>query len=141
MTRASPANELETVAREWIAEIWQQRDVEAVDRLHPPDFVDRSPGDRGPTRDDYKRGLRDFFAAFPDFHTTIEDLVIDTDKSSVAIRWTAHGTHARAYLGVPPSGKRIEFAGIEIIRVENGRITERWGEWDGMSLLRQLGAW
>ncbi len=137
----SGTDELKSTARRWIEVVWQQRDVEAVDGLHAPDFIDRSPGDRGPTRDDYKRGLRDFFAAFPDFHTTIEDLVIDRDKSSVAIRWTANATHAGAYLGVPPSGKRIEFAGIEIIRVEDGRITERWGEWDGMSLLRQLGAW
>jgi steroid delta-isomerase-like uncharacterized protein len=135
------AGALRSIATRWIKEVWQERDVEAIDRLHAVDFIDRSPGDRGPTRDDYKQGLREFFEVFPDFHTTIEDLVVDPDRSSVAIRWTARGTHARPYLGVPPSGKQIAFAGIEIIRVENGQITERWGEWDGIELLRQLGAW
>ncbi len=134
-------DEPESIARRWIELIWQQRDVEAVDRLHAPDFVDRSPGNRGPTLEDYKRGLRDFFIAFPDFHTVIEDLVVDADNGSVAIRWTARGTHAAPYLGAAPSGKRIHFAGIEIIRIEKGRIVERWGEWDGMSILRQLGSW
>jgi predicted ester cyclase len=41
-------------------------------------------------------------------------------------------------MGAAPTGRRITFAGIEIIRVENERIVERWGEWDGIDLLRQL---
>ena len=40
--------------------------------------------------------------------------------------------------GVEPSGRLIHFKGIEIIRVRDGLITERWGEWDGMDLLEQL---
>jgi predicted ester cyclase len=33
----------------------------------------------------------------------------------------------------------IQFVGIEIVRVADGRIAERWGEWDGLALLDQLG--
>lgn len=59
----------------------------------------------------------------------------------VAVRWTAVGTHRGAYLGAEPTGRRISFKGIEFIRCREGRITERWGEWDGLDLLGQLGQW
>ncbi len=53
--------------------------------------------------------------------------------------WTAIGTHTGPYLGAAPTGRRIVFKGIEIVRVRDGLITERWGEWDGLDLLAQLG--
>jgi len=56
----------------------------------------------------------------------------------VAVRWTAVGTHRAAYLGAAPTGGRITFKGIEIIRVRGGLIIERWGEWDGLALLEQI---
>ena len=132
---------LERVARRWIEEIWRPGHLATFDDLHAPDFRDRSAAGRGETRDDYRRMLVEFYAAFPDFHTDIEDLVIDEARATVVIRWSARGTLRGAYLGVAPSGRAVEFAGIEIVRVEGGRIVERWGEWDGMSLLAQLGLW
>ncbi|HEU4724113.1 MAG TPA: ester cyclase [Candidatus Eisenbacteria bacterium] len=132
---------IETTARRWIEEIWRPGDLGTFDELHAPEFRDRSAAGRGDTRDDYRRMLRDFYTAFPDFHTVIEDLVIDESRGIAAIRWTARGTHRGAYLGVAPSGRAVEFAGIEIVRVANGSIVERWGEWDGMGLLARLGLW
>ena len=132
---------LERVARRWIEEIWRPGHLATFDDLHAPDFRDRSAAGRGETRDDYRRMLVEFYAAFPDFHTDIEDLVIDEARATFAIRWSARGTLRGAYLGVAPSGRAVDFAGIEIVRVEGGRIVERWGEWDGMSLLAQLGLW
>ncbi len=132
---------LERIARRWIEEIWRPGDLSTFDELHAPDFRDRSAAGRGDTRDDYRRMLQAFYAAFTDFQTSIEDLVVDESRATVAIRWTARGTHRGAYLGVEPSGRTIDFAGIEIIRIENGQIVERWGEWDGMNLLFQLGLW
>ena len=129
----------EITARRWIEEIWRPGDLATFDELHSPDFRDRSASGRGDTRADYRHMLEAFYVAFPDFHTTIEDLVVDESRATVAIRWKARGTHRGAYLGAAPSGRVIEFAGIEIIRIENELIVERWGEWDGMSLLAQLG--
>jgi len=132
---------LETVARRWIEEIWRPGDLATFDDLHAPEFRDRSAAGRGDTRADYRRMLQAFYAAFPDFHTVIEDLAIDESRGTVAIRWTARGTHGGGYIGVAPCGRAVDFAGIEIIRVERGRVVERWGEWDGMGLLVQLGLW
>lgn len=132
---------IETVARRWIEEIWRPGDLASFDELHAPDFRDRSAAGRGDTREDFRRMLHEFYAAFPDFRTEIQDLVVDEPRSMVAIRWTARGTHRGPYLGVAPTGRSIRFAGIEIVRVSGGRIEERWGEWDGMELLEQLGPW
>ncbi|MGH8004143.1 MAG: ester cyclase [Limisphaerales bacterium] len=45
------------------------------------------------------------------------------------------GTHKGKYLNALPTGKRICFKGIEIITIKNGKLIERWGEWDGIDLL------
>lgn len=132
---------LETIARRWIEEIWRPGDLAAFDELHAPEFRDRSSAGRGDTRDDYRRMLRAFYIAFPDFHAVVEHLVVDEAHGTVAIRWKATGTHRGSYLAVAPSGRKTEFEGIEIIRIAEGRIVERWGEWDGMALLAQLGLW
>ncbi len=76
--------------------------------------------------------------AFPDLRTTVEAVVAEGDL--VAVRWTATGTHRAEFFGIVPSVKLLTFRGIEIVRVEGEQIVERWGEWNGIELLRQLGA-
>lgn len=132
-------NTLKEIVDRWMDEIWQKRNVDAVDELHASDFVDRSPAGRSPDNRGFKEGLVRLYQAFPDFYATTDDLVIDASEGKVALRWSAVGTHKREYMGVPPTGKRVTFRGIEILRIENGRIVERWGEWDGIDLLEQLG--
>ena len=131
---------LAAVAVNWMERVWRQRDLAALAQLHAPDFRDRSPAGRDPGLAAYAAGVAELFAAFPDFETTTEDLVVDTATATVAIRWTAAGTHRGVFLGAAPTGRRITFRGIEIIRIAGGRITERWGEGDGLDLLDQLGA-
>jgi steroid delta-isomerase-like uncharacterized protein len=130
--------ELESIVRRWIDDGWQRGDPTVVDRLHAPDFVDHDPGGRAADNAGFKRGIVDLVRAFPDLAARVEDLVVDPDSGSVAVRWSAVGTHRGPYLGAPPSGLQVRFKGIEIVRVVGGRITERWGEWDGLELLAQL---
>jgi steroid delta-isomerase-like uncharacterized protein len=122
--------------------IWRDRDLDAIDPLHAPEFVDRSPAGRGSDLAAYRAGVADLFAAFPDFAATIDGLVVDEVVGEVAIRWTATGTHLGEFLGAAPTGRSITFRGIEILRFEDCRIAERWGEWDGLDLLgqRHMGA-
>jgi steroid delta-isomerase-like uncharacterized protein len=131
---------LAAVAADWMDRVWRRRDLAALSELHAPDFRDRSSAGRDAGLAAYEAGVAELFAAFPDFETVTDDLVVDTATATVAIRWTAAGTHAGSFLGAAPTGRRITFRGIEIIRIAGGRITERWGEWDGLDLLDQLGA-
>src|SRR5437763_17057692 len=49
-------------------------------------------------------------------------------------------THRGAFMGVPATGKRIEFGGITILQFRSGRCVERWSQADFLGVLQQLGA-
>lgn len=133
------SEELKRIVQQWIEEGWQNGDSSIVDQLHAPDFVDHDPGGRSPDNRGFKEGIVAIYQAFPDFSAQVEDLVVDLARETVAVRWSAVGTHTQPYLGATPTGRRTTFKGIEIVRIQDGRIKERWGEWDGIDLLVQLG--
>lgn len=122
--------ELETIARQWVSLWCVPVDWALFDRLHAPEFEDRSSAGRAPTREGFARGLAEFTRAFPDLRTTVEQLVVDVERFEVAIRWSATGTNRLRYLGVGPTGRVTPIAGIEIIEIRDGQVVRRWGEWD-----------
>jgi len=130
---------MERIARRWIEEGWRRGNSGVVDELHAPDFVDHDSAGRPPDNDGFKHGIERLYAAFPDLTAEVRDLVVDIESGAVAVRWSAAGTHTGPYLGADPTGRTVRFKGIEIIRIRNGLIVERWGEWDGIDLLEQLG--
>ena len=106
-------------------------DDKFLDHTPQPNCTPDKPGALGL----YKK-LR---AAFPDFRAEIhwqraDDDVITTYK-------TYHGTHQGDFLGVPATGKKVQFETVDAMRVQNGRITEHWGVANLFSVLQQLGAW
>ena len=80
----------------------------------------------------------DFRQGFPDVVSTIEDLIAEGDK--VVARWRARATHRGEYMGIPPTGKEVEFTGISVYRIEAGKIAESWTVEDELGLMRQIGA-
>ena len=131
--------QLKQTANRWMNEIWQNRDLSNFYEIHHASFIDCSPAGRENTREDYYNGIVALFDAFPDFTTKTEDLIIDVLSRKVAIRWSATGTHRKTFLEIPQIGKTIYFQGIEIITInQNGELVERWGEWDGLSIQKQL---
>ena len=76
-------------------------------------------------------------AAFEHLNVTIEDMVAEGDM--VAARFTAHGIHKGAFMGLQPTGKPITMTGIEIFRIKDGKIAELWGEANLLGLMQQLG--
>jgi steroid delta-isomerase-like uncharacterized protein len=76
-------------------------------------------------------------AAFHNLNVTVDDIMVDGDK--VTARFTARGIHKGEFMGLPPTGKAIMMTGIEIFRVNDGKIAELWGEVNLMGLMQQLG--
>jgi predicted ester cyclase len=76
-------------------------------------------------------------AAFPDLRVTIEEVIAEGDR--VAVRGVIRGTHRGDLMGIPPTGKAVTMALIDINRIEGGQLVERWGEADTLGLLQQLG--
>jgi steroid delta-isomerase-like uncharacterized protein len=107
-------------------------EVVSEDLLTPKIMPGIPPGIEGA-----KAAHQIMLAGFPDYQTTIEDLIAEGDK--VVARITMTGTHTGDFMGIPPTGKHISFTGIYVSKIANGRIVEHWGEEDGVSLMQQLG--
>lgn len=95
-----------------------------------PELADLHPGDAGPL--DPER------TALPDLTITVERQLAAGDQ--VVSYWKANGTRNGEGLGLPPTGKSIEVEGISLLTLENGKLTEQIIAWDGLGLMRQIGA-
>ena len=76
-------------------------------------------------------------SAFPDGRFAVEDTIAEGDR--VAVRWTFHGTNTGEYLGAAATGRAIHVTGINILRIEKGRIAEMWIQADDLGEREQLG--
>ena len=112
--------------------------INVIDELFAEDFVDRypAPGET-PTKEGFKQFLSGTHKSFPDWRWSLEDILAEGDK--VAYRFTMKGTDKGGYIGVPPTGKKVSFAGVGILRFANGKVLERWTIADSLTLLHQLG--
>jgi len=112
-------------------------DLDAANELLAPDFVLHVPLPCAPGIKGINEVIFACRAAFQDLHVTVEDMVAEGDR--VAARFTARGIHMGAFMGLPPTGKPIAMTGMEIFRLENGKIAELWGEANLLGLMQQLG--
>ena len=75
--------------------------------------------------------------SLPDLHVSVEDMIAEGDK--VVTRSLFRGTHRGDFQRMPASGKQIAVEVIDILRLENGKIVERWGQSDQLGMMQQLG--
>ena len=76
------------------------------------------------------------FEIFPDYSGSAEAIVAEDD--TVAVQYTVEGTHTGEYQDVEPTGHTVEWTGMAMYRIEDGRIAEIWIEEDRLGLLQQL---
>jgi steroid delta-isomerase-like uncharacterized protein len=124
--------------RDFIDGLFTDGNLGAVDTYLAEDFVNHDPP-FGVSAD--REGMRQagamMRAGFPDWHSERHQLVAEADI--VVERFTASGTQKGEVMGVAPTGRTISLPGINIFRLRDGRIVERWGRLDELGLLRQLG--
>ena len=115
-----------------------QKDVAVIDELCTPDFVNHDPANpQVRSLEDYKQWLTGFFAAFPDVHFTLEDMLAEGDR--VAYRYTLRANHSESWRGAAPTGKSISVTGTSITRMRDGKSAELWTNTDALGLVQQLG--
>jgi steroid delta-isomerase-like uncharacterized protein len=132
------AEENKVIARRYGEEIWDKGDLAAADELLDANLIDHHPFmGQGPGREGYKHVVILFRTAFPDFRVTNDDIIAEGDRA--ILRWSAHGIHQAELAGMPPTGKRVKVTGIDILRIANGKIVERWAEDNALELMQQLG--
>jgi steroid delta-isomerase-like uncharacterized protein len=119
-----------------IDEGWNKGNLEIIDELFAPDFVEHQDG-IGPGRDGVKGSIRALRTAFPDLHLDVEDAAALGDRVWFRLRGT--GTHTGPFMGAPATGRTIRTDVIDIVRIADGRIAEHWGVADRLGVVEQLG--
>jgi steroid delta-isomerase-like uncharacterized protein len=123
--------------RRYYEDVLNGHDVDLLDLLAILDYVEHDPvPGQGDRREGLKQRVRMLIDAFNP-HFTIEDLVAEPGK--VVVRWTHAGRHVGEFMGIPASGREFRIAGIDIHRLEGGRMAEHWHVIDQLSMLQQLG--
>src|SRR4051812_41484376 len=129
------------LVRRWFNEVWNDGRSETIDELLEEKAVMHGLGQqsvevRGP--DNFKNFHNTMRGAFPDVHVTLEETIDAGDK--VVARFHVAATHKGDDLGIKATHKPIEFSGISIAKLENGKIVEGWNSWDQLGMLYQIGA-
>ena len=127
------------VVRRFIDEYQTGGDPAALDRYLDPDVIDHSrPPGVAPGAEGVRQQFDGFRASFSGFQAEILEMLAEGDK--VVTRKVFHGTHDGPFQGIAPTGRSVEIAVIDIVRVDRGRIVEHWNCVDRLGLLAQLGA-
>lgn len=126
------------IVRAFIDALFTKGDLTAVDVYLAEDFLNHDPPvGSGTSREGMRRAGALFRGAFPDWHSTTDFLVAENDM--VVEHFSATGTQLGEIFGAPATGRTVTLRGINIFRLREGRIVERWGRLDELGLLRQLG--
>jgi steroid delta-isomerase-like uncharacterized protein len=140
MSNSASSEAAKVVVRRNAEEVQGQGKFDVFDELFADDFVDHTT-QPGTTPD--KAGVRKLYTymrqAFPDFHAEIHWQLADGDR--VTTFKTYHGTHESPFLGISPTHRKIQFESVDVMRVQNGKITDHWGVGNLLSLMQQIGGW
>lgn len=109
------------------------RNTDQLKEVLAPDFVahDLPPG---VTLLQFRQIVNE---GFPDQKAELVMLLAEGDK--VAGCWRLNQTHLGTFQGVAPTGKHVTIELLEIVRIQEGKITERWVQFDRGGFLQQLG--
>jgi steroid delta-isomerase-like uncharacterized protein len=127
------------IVEKFISALFTNGDLTAVDRYLDPGLVSHdlplAGVPDGP--DGWRKACEVIRRAFPDWRSDIQQMIAEGDL--VAEHFIAHGTHRGSVMGEVPTGQHVVVPGINIFRIANGKIVERWGRLDDLGFLQQLG--
>ena len=136
------SEENKALIRRWFDEVWNKGREEAIDEMFADEGVAQGLADesgaplRGPAG--FKPFFRRFRGSFPDIEVVVEDTIAEDDK--VVARCSVRGRQTGDGLGFSATNQPVEFTGISIVRVHDGKIVEAWNNFDFMRMFQQLGA-
>ncbi len=118
-------------------EAYNQGNVAVFDEIVAENITDHFPAPGFPAgREGYKMFVPALRAAFPDLQATLDLEIADGER--VVHRITMRGTHQGDFMGIPATGKPVAWTETHILRFENGKVVEHWGNADQSGLMMQL---
>jgi len=113
--------------------------IDVIDETVSPNIVTHGfPGHSPQSIAEYKQFFRDFGSGFTNMGYKILSALAEGDR--VAVRFSIAVDHTGEYLSIAPTGKRVEFEGMVLYRLDHGLIVETWLHLDGLSFMSQIGA-
>ena len=135
------SEENKQLVRRWFEEVWNKGRAEAIDEMFDANGIAHGLSDdpanpiKGPR--DFRPFHTVFREAFPNMEIVVEDTVAEGDK--VAARCSVRAKHEGEFLGRAATASPVDFTGITIVRIRDGKIVEAWNNFDFMTLHRQVG--
>lgn len=127
------------VSNRFWTDMWNRHSTGIYSELIAANFTRHDPtSPDASTFESYRQLVEAALSAWPDVQGTVEAIVADGDL--VMTRFTMSGTHQRELMGIPANDKQWRVTGHATDRFEDGKIVERWENWDSLGLLTQLGA-
>ena len=132
------------VIKRFVEELWNGRRLDVADQIFSEDCVTHQlhsgvldePAHCGPQ--EMKEHVSGWLMSFPDLRFNIEQMVAERDR--VVSHLVMEGTHQGSWMGISPTGKRLQIRMITIHRIANGKIAEDWVLVESLGLFQQLGA-
>ena len=122
-----------------VNEVWNQGNFDMIEDLVTDDFIIHSMGMeedlKGPEQ--VKQHYIHLHKAFPDIKFTINDQIAEDDK--VVTHFTVSATHKGEFKGIPATGNKVTFKGVDIDKIADGKFVECWTNIDELGLMQQLG--
>ena len=126
------------VVLRFVDEAISRQNLDVLDELVAADFLEHVPfPGQGPGREGLRQTLALFHRAFPDIRWEVREQIAEGDKVVSRFNWT--GTHRGVFLGVKPTGNRVEVWGIVIDVLRDGKMTESRIIMDIPTMMEQLG--
>lgn len=136
------SEENKNLVYKWFERVWNQKREEAIDEMLTDETIHHGLGGAETVEvrgiENFKEFFRVFSTAFPDLQVTIRDVFSDGEK--VSARYDATATDDGDGLGIAPTGNNVEFTGMGICIVRDGKFVEVWNKIDFMKLYSQIGA-
>ena len=117
--------------------VFNKHDFSVLDEIMRDDYIQHNAN--VPTG---KAGFKGFFEMtfrdVPDFRCNIKQIIAEGDL--VAVHSTTSGTHSGPWISDSATGNKLNYAVVDIFRVQDGKIAEHWDVADTFNLFRQVGA-
>jgi steroid delta-isomerase-like uncharacterized protein len=136
----SPAALEQTIER--YNRAWNEHDLDAIMSMHAPDMVfENHTAGESAEGEEVRSHIASIFDSWPDIAFSTRRMYVR--DGLVVQEWTATATHVqpmrRGDLVAEPSGKRIEWKGLDVMPFENGLLKRKTVYSDSVSILRQIG--
>ena len=126
-----------TLMHRWFDQVWNQKNEAAIDEMFAEDGIGYGLGPEIDGPKEFKPFFKNFISAYPDIHVDVLDTVSEGDK--IAARCHVTGTHQGNGLNLAPTGEKVDFNGMVIVQVRDGKIWRSWNEFNFMQMYTQLG--